>query len=181
MKLSKPRDLRLFAWWAGSRAPLDLPDLATTLEAARTHCRMKPERFEALVSEFTPWLTAYVSERLERRRNGLPASPRVQPAWLSHHRKRVAPRRAKAKRASPWFMDWMFKRLVESREIEDVALRVATLNGMMARILSRALPDAFGCDPGMQGWLAFDKKELGLKERRRLIQEADAEIHQQAA
>ena len=53
MKPPKPRDLRLLAWWAGSRASLDLPDLAATLEAARSHCRMRQERFEALLGEFS--------------------------------------------------------------------------------------------------------------------------------
>lgn len=181
MKPSKPRDLRLLAWWAGSRAPLDLPDLAATLEVARVHCKMKPERFEALFSEFAPWLTPYVSERLKRRRNGLSASPRSQPAWLADHRRRMAPKRAKAKKPSPWFTDWMFQRLRQSREIEDAALRIATLNGMMARIMARSLPDSFECDPGMKAWLAFDKKELPIKEKRLLIRAADEEIHHRAA
>jgi hypothetical protein len=142
---------------------------------------MKPERFEALFSEFAPWLSVYVSERLRRRKNGLSASPRHQPAWLADHRRRMAPKRAKAKKSSPWFTDWMFQRLSKSREIEDAALRVATLNGMMARIMSRSLPDWFECDPGMKAWLAFDKNELRIREKRLLIRAADEEIHRRAA
>ena len=181
MSPPKPRDLRLLAWWAGTHSPLNLPDLAATLEAARIHCRMRPERFEGLLEAFAPWLTAYVSERLQRRRNGLPASPRLQPVWLAKYRRQLAPKRAKAKKASPWFTDWMFQRLIKSREIEDPALRVATLNGLMARIMSRALPDAFGGDPGLQAWLAFDKKDLRPAERRQLIEAAQEEIHQNVA
>jgi hypothetical protein len=181
MKSPKPRDLRLLAWWAGSHAPIDLPELADTLKAAQEHCRMKPERFEALCSEFAPWLTVYVTERLERRRKGLPASPRPQPPWLAAHRRSMAVRRAKAKKASPWFTDWMFKRLVKSREIEDSGLRVAILNGMMARIISRALPYAFDECPHMRSWLAFDRNQLGLKEKRRLLREAGDETHCRAA
>lgn len=179
--MSKPRDLRLLAWWAGSRSPLDLHDLGATLEAARSHCKMSQERFAALLAEFLPWLTAHVSKRLERRRNGLPASPRVQPAWLTHHRWRIAPRKAKAKKAAPDFNSWMHQRLVESREIEDDGLRMAVLNGLWARIVSRALPHAFDADPEMAAWLAFDMGQLRIKDRRRLIREADEEIHQRAA
>ena len=118
---------------------------------------------------------------MQRRRNGLPASPRLQPVWLAKYRRQLAPKRAQAMKASPWFTDWMFQRLIKSREIEDPALRVATLNGLMARVMSRALPDAFGSDPGLQAWLAFDKKDLRPAERRQLIEVAQEEIHQNVA
>lgn len=63
---SVPRDLGLLRWFAGCRVDLEITALADVLEAARAHCRMKPERLAQLRSE---WPVQYAKAMVLIERN----------------------------------------------------------------------------------------------------------------
>ena len=64
---STPRDLGLLRWWAGCQVSLEITDLSEVLEVARTHCRMRPERFADLHQNY-PAQWSYAMTLIERNR-----------------------------------------------------------------------------------------------------------------
>lgn len=75
-----PRDLGLLRWFAGCNVSLDILNLDDVLEAARIHCRMRPERLAELRDNYPDqWEYAIKLIKINRAKRAAGINIRRQP------------------------------------------------------------------------------------------------------